>query len=108
MQLSAVLEQRSDGVRVVFENPSNPNNVWAALRTCDAFGVHSVNLILALYIVYWPHYSVCTCLDRFGWLARGATASLAQGPNERGSGELMLLTLLAPRRPLPHSIICVL
>ncbi len=46
-KLSSVIEQRSDNVRFVFENPSNANNVWASLRSLDAFGVQFINLIVA-------------------------------------------------------------
>lgn len=41
-----ILNQRSDAVRFVFENPSNPNNLWAALRTFDSFGIQFVDIIL--------------------------------------------------------------
>jgi len=47
VKLSSVVEQRSDNVRFVFENPSNANNVWASLRSLDAFGVQYINLIIA-------------------------------------------------------------
>lgn len=46
-KLSSVIEQRSDNVRFVFENPSNANNVWASLRSLDAFGVQYINLVIA-------------------------------------------------------------
>lgn len=42
----AILSQRTDNVRMVFENPGNINNVWAALRTFDSFGVQFVDCIL--------------------------------------------------------------
>ncbi len=40
-----VLDQRSASLRVVFERPSNPNNVWACLRTIDSFGLQYVDLV---------------------------------------------------------------
>jgi tRNA (guanosine-2'-O-)-methyltransferase len=46
MKFETVLNQRSDRFRFVFENPANPNNVWAALRTFDAFGIQNVDIIL--------------------------------------------------------------
>ena len=47
VKLSSVIEKRSDNVRFVFENPSNANNVWASLRSLDAFGIQYINLIVA-------------------------------------------------------------
>eukprot|EP01031_Cornospumella_fuschlensis_P035025 gene35024-42415_t len=32
--------------RFVFENPTNPNNIWAALRTLDSFGVQCADVVL--------------------------------------------------------------
>jgi hypothetical protein len=31
-RLNTILARRTRHVRVVFENPSNPNNIWACLR----------------------------------------------------------------------------
>ena len=41
-----VLSTRTQFVRLVYENPANANNVWAALRTLDAFGLQYVDVIL--------------------------------------------------------------
>jgi len=41
-----IVNQRTDNVRFIFENPVNVNNVWAALRTLDSFGVQFVDIIL--------------------------------------------------------------
>jgi tRNA (guanosine-2'-O-)-methyltransferase len=41
-----VLDQRINSVRFVFENPSNINNTWAALRTIDALGLQYVDVIM--------------------------------------------------------------
>lgn len=30
----------------MFENPSNPSNVWACLRTIDSFGVQNVDMVI--------------------------------------------------------------
>lgn len=40
-----VLNHRTNRVRFLFENPSNPNNVWACLRTMDTFGIQNVDVI---------------------------------------------------------------
>ena len=31
---------------IVFENPANANNCWAALRTFDSFGIQNVDVII--------------------------------------------------------------
>mmetsp|Transcript_22570 Transcript_22570/g.72625 ORF Transcript_22570/g.72625 Transcript_22570/m.72625 type:complete len:359 (+) Transcript_22570:78-1154(+) len=41
-----VAAMRTSRVAVGFERPSNPNNVWACLRTVDAVGVQDVDLVL--------------------------------------------------------------
>ena len=45
-RMQSVLEQRTASVRALFENPSNPSNVWACLRTLDSFGIQHVDLIV--------------------------------------------------------------
>ena len=45
-KLTYVAKNRTNRVKFVFENPSNTNNVWAALRTFDSFGVHEVDIIM--------------------------------------------------------------
>ena len=40
-----VLNARTQNVRFVYENPANANNVWASLRTLDAFGVQYIDVI---------------------------------------------------------------
>lgn len=44
-KFNRVMDQRTDKYRVVFENPINPNNCWAALRTFDSFGLQRVDII---------------------------------------------------------------
>lgn len=44
-RFQAILQQRSDRVRFVFENPNNPNNVWATLRTFDSFALQFIDII---------------------------------------------------------------
>lgn len=45
-RLEEVLNKRTDLVRLVFENPHNPNNMWAALRTADSFGIQYIDIIV--------------------------------------------------------------
>jgi len=45
-RIQSVLDQRTQSVRFLFENPSNPSNVWACLRTLDAFGIQHADVVL--------------------------------------------------------------
>jgi len=45
-RLQKVLSQRTDRVHFVFESPSNPNNIWAALRSFDSFGVQNSTVVI--------------------------------------------------------------
>ena len=40
-----VVQQRTRHLSVAFERPSNPSNVWACLRTIDAFGCQDVHIV---------------------------------------------------------------
>lgn len=42
-----VLAHRTGHTHFLFEHPSNPSNVWACLRTLDAFGVQHVHVVLS-------------------------------------------------------------
>jgi len=45
-RIHQVLEQRTQRTRFLFENPANPSNVWACLRTLDSFGIQHVDVVL--------------------------------------------------------------
>jgi tRNA (guanosine-2'-O-)-methyltransferase len=45
-RIDTVLAQRTQHTRFLFENPINPSNVWACLRTLDAFGIQHVDVIM--------------------------------------------------------------
>lgn len=45
-RISEILKQRTKKTKFLFENPSNPSNVWACLRTIDSFGIQNVDLII--------------------------------------------------------------
>ena len=45
-RMNCVLQKRTANCRFLFENPANPSNVWACLRTIDSFGIQHVDLIL--------------------------------------------------------------
>lgn len=45
-RIDAVLQQRTRHTTFLFENPSNPSNVYACLRTLDSFGIQYVNVVI--------------------------------------------------------------
>lgn len=45
LQFEKVIAQRTTRLRVAYERPSNPSNVWACLRTIDAFGIQCVDIV---------------------------------------------------------------
>lgn len=47
VRMEEVLTQRTKNCRFLFENPANPSNVWACLRTIDSFGVQDVDLVIS-------------------------------------------------------------
>eukprot|EP00752_Nemacystus_decipiens_P016388 g14650.t1 len=44
-RMQDVLDERTRSATLVFENPANPNNVWACLRTLDSFGVQHAHVV---------------------------------------------------------------
>src|SRR5436309_1382837 len=44
-RLKGVIARRVDGVRVVFDNPYDPHNGAAVIRTCEAFGVQRLAVL---------------------------------------------------------------
>lgn len=45
LRMESVLDKRTANIRFVFDNPTNMNNVWAALRTFDSFGLQFIDII---------------------------------------------------------------
>ena len=45
-RIDTALGQRTKRAKFLYENPSNPSNVWACLRTIDSFGVQNVDVII--------------------------------------------------------------
>lgn len=69
-KMNKVLNTRSGTIRFVFENPSNANNVWAALRTFDSFGIQNVDIIIdeSRYAAKWRKGTMVTALGTQKWL----------------------------------------
>ena len=44
-RLTSVLEKRQPGLTVVLENVSDPHNISAVMRTCDAVGVQDIYIL---------------------------------------------------------------
>ena len=47
-RIQAVLRNRQPDLTIVLENISDPHNVSAILRTCDAIGIHRVELLYSI------------------------------------------------------------
>lgn len=45
-RITNLLRQRTQQTRFLFENPANPSNVWACLRTLDSFGIQHVDVVI--------------------------------------------------------------
>jgi tRNA G18 (ribose-2'-O)-methylase SpoU len=45
-RIREVLDQRTKHTRFLFENPANPSNVWACLRTLDSYGIQDVDVVI--------------------------------------------------------------
>jgi hypothetical protein len=45
-RIDDVLRMRTRHARFLFENPSNPSNVYACLRTLDSFGIQYVDVVV--------------------------------------------------------------
>lgn len=45
-KIESVLRRRNMRIRFLFENPSNPSNVFACLRTIESFGLQQVDVII--------------------------------------------------------------
>jgi len=45
-RIESVLKKRTRHTRFLFENPVNPSNVWACLRTMDSFGIQYVDVVI--------------------------------------------------------------
>jgi tRNA G18 (ribose-2'-O)-methylase SpoU len=44
-RITEVLKQRTRHTQFLFENPTNPSNVFACLRTMDSFGIQHVHIV---------------------------------------------------------------
>jgi len=46
VRMENVLNKRNKNIRFLFENPSNPSNVWACLRTIESYGIQYIDIII--------------------------------------------------------------
>jgi tRNA (guanosine-2'-O-)-methyltransferase len=70
-RLLDVLSKRTVNVAAVFESPSNPNNVWACLRTLDSFGLQHVHFVAdpLRYHKKGRLRTMCTAMGSQKWLS---------------------------------------
>ena len=66
----SVLDQRTDNIRMVYENPSNANNIWASLRTLDTFGIQYADIIAKRneYKTEWRRDTMTSAMGSQKWL----------------------------------------
>ena len=70
-RLNSVLDSRTSHVRFVWEAPANANNVWAALRTLDSFGVQYADVIMdrIQYKKGWRRHTMVSAMGAQKWLS---------------------------------------
>ncbi|MDB5203852.1 MAG: methyltransferase [Ferruginibacter sp.] len=66
-RLTNVLEKRQPGLTVVLENVSDPHNISAVMRTCDAVGIQDI-YILNTQIALHERWSAKTSSSAAKWL----------------------------------------
>jgi len=54
-RLRNIVDKRTGSIQFVFENVANPNNLWACLRSLDAFGVQYAHVICDAAHYRKPH-----------------------------------------------------
>ncbi|CBJ25679.1 conserved unknown protein [Ectocarpus siliculosus] len=69
-RMEDVLDQRTRSATLVFENPANPNNVWACLRTLDSFGIQHAHIVSdpSTYSKQARLKTMCTAMGSQKWL----------------------------------------
>ena len=45
-RIQSIMKQRTGHVKFLYENPANPSNVFACLRTLDSFGIQHVDVVI--------------------------------------------------------------
>jgi tRNA (guanosine-2'-O-)-methyltransferase len=75
-KISSVLKHRQPDLKIVFENISDPHNLSAILRTCDAAGIPKVSLLY--YIEPFPKIGKKSSASAFKWIEKEKFASVNQ------------------------------
>jgi tRNA (guanosine-2'-O-)-methyltransferase len=75
-KISSVLKHRQPDLKIVFENISDPHNLSAILRTCDAAGIPKVSLLY--YIEPFPKIGKKSSASAFKWIEKEKFASVDQ------------------------------
>lgn len=45
-RIQSIMQQRTQQAKFLYENPANPSNVFACLRTLDSFGIQHVDVVI--------------------------------------------------------------
>lgn len=45
-RIQSIMQQRTEQTMFLYENPANPSNVFACLRTIDSFGIQNVDVVI--------------------------------------------------------------
>ena len=45
-RIQSIMQKRTGHVKFLYENPANPSNVFACLRTLDSFGIQHVDVVI--------------------------------------------------------------
>eukprot|EP00980_Cylindrotheca_fusiformis_P022066 scaffold8962_cov123-Cylindrotheca_fusiformis.AAC.2 len=45
-RIQSIMQQRTQQTKFLYENPANPSNVFACLRTLDSFGIQHVDVVI--------------------------------------------------------------
>jgi tRNA (guanosine-2'-O-)-methyltransferase len=75
-KISSVLKHRQPDLKIIFENISDPHNLSAILRTCDAAGIPKVSLLY--YIEPFPKIGKKSSASAFKWIEKEKFTSVDQ------------------------------
>ena len=93
-RLLAVLNKRQDDITVVLENVTDPHNISAVMRTCDAVGIQEI-YVLNTRIAAHKHWGVKSSSSAAQWLTVHQFSDAASCfANLRSKYDLLLATHL--------------
>jgi tRNA (guanosine-2'-O-)-methyltransferase len=103
-RLLAVLDKRQDDITVILENVTDPHNISAVMRTCDAVGIQEI-YVLNTRIAAHKHWGVKSSSSAAQWLTvhqfSDATSCFA---SLRSKYDLLLATHLGATSKELHEV----